>query len=443
VREAFKKWTLFWIVMVCVLFGKVDYLEANFTKYKKGTSVWDGEIKFGGRIRFRQEIKDGYYIPNGQKKVHDDLSLLQTRIYVEFMPTEEIGFHLMFEDARDFTEPHPYKPLVPYAYDTAFDVQQAYVFYQPKNSSFSFWAGRREVFYLKHRLIGTTLGWGNKVISYDGAMVTFEDKKFKLDLAYLNWVRPQHTGRLFEHTWFGEPANTLVGWLTLKDLFSATNLDIYTIYDDRRNGEDIYTIGLRAYGKIGSSIGYDINGSLQLGDALVGNEFQDRIAGAFYLDTWYAFDMPWKPTIGLEYFMATGDSHPGNGDYHTFDQLYATPHYSYGYMDLMGWQNMHDLNLKTWIKPVKGLKCGAAFHTFWLFANEDNWYNAYKKVQRFGQEDASHYIGNELDFIFFYDFAKYFTLIGTYSHFFAGKFVAQTGQSSDADFFSTEIRFEF
>ncbi|CAD7781613.1 MAG: hypothetical protein KCCBMMGE_01130 [Candidatus Methanoperedenaceae archaeon GB37] len=43
-----------------------------------------------------------------------------------------------------------------------------------------------------------------------------------------------------------------------------------------------------------------------------------------------------KPTIGLEYFMATGDSHPGNGDYHTFDQLYATPHYSYGYMDLMG-----------------------------------------------------------------------------------------------------------
>ena len=74
-REAFKKWTLFWIVMVCVLFGKVDYLEANFTKYKNGTSVWDGKIKFGGRIRFRQEIKDGYYIPNGQKKVHDDLSL--------------------------------------------------------------------------------------------------------------------------------------------------------------------------------------------------------------------------------------------------------------------------------------------------------------------------------------------------------------------------------
>jgi len=58
VREAFKKWTLFWIVMVCVLFGKVDYLEANFTKYKNRTTLFDGKVKFGGRIRFRQEIKE-------------------------------------------------------------------------------------------------------------------------------------------------------------------------------------------------------------------------------------------------------------------------------------------------------------------------------------------------------------------------------------------------
>jgi hypothetical protein len=152
--------------------------------------------------------------------------------------------------------------------------------------------------------------------------------------------------------------------------------------------------------------------------------------------------MPWKPTIGIEYFMATGDSDPNSGDYNTFDQLYATPHYDYGYMDLFGWQNMHDLNLKTWVKPIKDLKIGAAFHTFWLFANKDNWYNAYKNVQRVGKEDASHYVGNELDFIFFYDFLKHFTLIGTYSHFFAGKFVAQTGQSSDADFLSMELRVE-
>ncbi|HDD35623.1 MAG TPA: hypothetical protein ENF30_02355 [Candidatus Desulfofervidus auxilii] len=403
----------------------------------------NGKLELGGRVRFRQEIKDGYYVPIGQNKVHDALSLLQTRFYVKFMSQKDLGFYLMFEDARDFTDPHPYKLLTPYAYDTGFDVQQAYLFYEPKNKFISIWAGRREVFYLKHRLIGTTLGWGNKVIAYDGAMVTFKGEKFRFDLSYLNRVSPEHSGKIFQHNWFGQPANTIVAWLTLKKIFKKGDLDIYTIYDDRRNGEDIYALGLRVYGEIKGFIGYDINATLELGDALVGNAFQDRVAGAFYLDTWCNLNMRLKPTIGLEYFMATGDNYPQGGNYNTFDQLYATPHYSYGYMDLIGWQNMHDLNFKAWIKPVKGLKCGASFHTFWLFANEDNWYNAYKKVQRYGKKNASHYIGNELDFIFFYNFTRYLTFIGTYAHFFAGKFVAQTGQSNDADFFSMEVRFGF
>ena len=440
-----KKMFLVLSVVFCFVFCVSSYLEAaGFTSYKEGITLLDGKFKFGGRFRFRQEIKDSYYAPGSlaQKKVHDDLSLWQTRLYVEFRPNEEMGFHLMFEDARDFTTHEP-GMVCPYANDTAFDVQQAYAFYEPKDRPFSMWAGRREVFYLKHRLIGTTIGWGNKVITYDGAMVTFKDKKISVDLAYLNWVRPQWTGRLFEHTWFGEPADTLVAWLTLKEPYPGGDIDVYTIYDNRDNGEDIYTLGLRAYGKIGKAIGYDINGSLQLGDALVGGIFQDRAAGAFYLDAWYTFDMQLKPTLGIEYFMATGDTDPTSGDYNTFDQLYATPHYSYGYMDLFGWQNMHDLNFKASIVPFKDLKFSTSLHTFWLFANEDNWYCAYKAVQRVGKEDASHYVGNELDFIFFYDFLKHFTLIGTYSHFFAGKFVADTGHSSDADFFSMELRFEF
>jgi hypothetical protein len=141
--------------------------------------------------------------------------------------------------------------------------------------------------------------------------------------------------------------------------------------------------------------------------------------------------------------MATGDSDPSDDKYKTFDQLYGTPHYSYGYMDLFGWQNMHDLNIKTSIVPVKNVKLGASFHSFWLYAKEDKWYNAYKGVQRNGDPDASNFVGNEVDVIFHYDFMKHMQLIGTYGHFFAGSFVEDTGPSKDANFFSAELKFEF
>lgn len=430
-------------VVFSFLFCVSSYLEAaDYTIYKHGITLLDGKLKFGGRFRFRQEYKYDYYISDPQVKVDDDLALFQSRLYVEYKPVKELGFHLMFEDARDFTEPHPYKPLVPYAYDTPVDVQQAYIYYEPENGPFSVWAGRREVSFLKHRLIGTTLGWGNKAIAYDGFMATLKHDKFSLDLGYLNRVAPQLSRHPFEHEWFKSPSDTFVVWFTAKELYPGGNIDAYAILDNQDNDVDIYTYGIRGYGKIGS-FNYDINGNIQLGHALKGGNLQDRLAYAAYVDAWYTFNTDFKPSLGVEYFLATGDSNPTEGKYKTFDQLYATPHYDYGYMDLFGWQNMHDLNVKASIVPLKDLTVSASLHTFWVFANEDNWYNAYKQVQRTGNKDASNFVGNELDVIFYYNFLKYYTLIGTYGHFFTGDFVEDTGHGSDADFFSVELRFEF
>lgn len=428
-------------LVVCSLFCVGDYLEAaDYTPYKYGTTLLDGKLQFGGRIRVRQEYLSNYYIP--QNQVDDDLTLFQTRLYVDVKPAKGLGFNLTLEDARDFSDPHPYKPLVPYAYDTPLDIQQAYVYYEPDNAPYSIWAGRREISYLKHRLIGTTYGWGNKVIAYDGFTMTYKHEQFSFDLAYLNRVAPQQGRDVFQHDWFASPNDTLVAWLTLNKLNPYGKVDAYVIVDSREKDVEVYTYGLRAYGSIGS-LNYDINGTLQQGDALVNGDMQDRAAVAFYLDVWYLFDTPLKPTLGVEYFMATGDSDPAGGKYKTFDQLYATPHNDYGYMDLFGWQNMHDLNIKASIVPLKDMKLATSLHTFWLYANEDNWYNAYKGVQRTGDSNAGNFVGNEIDLICYYDFVQHMQLIGTYGHFFAGDFVKDTGPSKDADFFSAELKFEF
>ena len=427
--------------IVCALICMADYLEAaDYTPLNYGTTVLDGKLSFGGRLRFRQEYLNNYYILG--KQVDDDLTLWQTRLYVAVKPMTGLGFLLMFEDARDLSEPHPYKPLVPYAYTTALAVQQAYAYYEPQNAPYSFWGGRREVSYLNHRLIGTTLGWGNKVIAYDGFLANYKNDQFSMDVAYLNRVAPNISRDMFDYKWFGSANDTFVAWLTLKKLNPYGKIDVYAIIDSGPNDVDIDTYGLRLYGEIGS-FHYDLDGNLQRGNALVNGKLVDRAAAACYADLWYGFDAALKPTLGLEYNMATGDSDPSGGKYKTFDQLYGTPHYSYGYMDLFGWQNMHDLSIKASIKPQKDMKLEGAFHSFWLFAKEDNWYNAYKNVQRAGNPNASNFVGNEADLIYYYDFIEHMKFIGTYGHFFAGAFVSDTGPSKDADFFSAEVRFEF
>jgi len=435
-------------LMVCALFCIPDYVEAanysplkyEYTHEKYGTSFLDGKFTFGGRFRIRQEYLSNYSIPD--KQVDDDLTLFQTRLYFDVKPLSGLGFFFMLEDARDLSEPHPYKALVPYAYDTALDIQQAYIYYEPEKAPYSVWAGRREINYLKHRLIGTTLGWGNKVIAYDGFLTNYKNDQFSMDLAYLNRVAPDQGRDTFKHAWFASPSDTFVAWLTLKKINPYGKVDVYAIVDSKDNDVDIDTYGLRLYGAIGS-LHYDIDGNLQRGNALVNGELQDREAAACYLDVWYAFDGDLKPTLGVEYFMATGDSDPSGGKYKTFDQLYATPHYSYGYMDLFGWQNMHDLNFKASINPLKDIKLGASFHSFWLYAKEDSWYNAYKGVQRKGNPHADNFVGNEADLICYYDFLEHWQLIATYGHFFPGGFVEDTGPSKDGDFFSADLRFEF
>lgn len=430
------------VVSCLLLFAVTDLLAAEYTTYENGTQLLDGKIIFGGRFRYRQEYLYDYYTIDPQQKLVDDLALFQTRLYIEYKPIKELGFFLMFEDARDLSLPHPAKAIVPYAYDTALDIQQAYVSYEPKDLPFSVWAGRREVSYLKHRLIGTTLGWGNKVIAYDGFMATLKHDNLSLDLGYLNRVAPQLSRKPFESEWFKSPSDTFVAWFTAKELYPGGNIDAYAILDNQENHVDIYTYGIRGYGKVGG-FNYDIDGNIQLGHALVGGKLQDRLAYAAYVDTYYTFNTGFKPSVGVEYFMATGDHNPTEGKYKTFDQLYGTPHYDYGYMDLFGWQNMHDLDFKASVVPLKDLKVAASFHTFWLFASEDNWYNAYKQVQRAGKKGASNFVGNEVDIIAYYKFWKYYTFIPTYGHFFAGKFVEETEPSKDANFVSMEFRFEF
>ncbi len=310
-----------------------------------------------------------------------------------------------------------------------------------KDFPISLWAGRRKVIYLKERLIGTSIGWTTKVITYDGATLSLKGDKSKFDLLYLNFVKPERLDerRYFNDGWFGGPPDLYGFWLTSKDIYPKGNIELYGLYDDRDDGNDSYTFGLRTYGKVGK-FDYDVNGTLQFGTY---ND-EDREAGAAYLEAGYTFGTEWKPRLGIEYNFASGDADPNDDEYNTFNDLYACVHGLYGLMEFFRWRNMHEVNINATAWPHRDVKASARFHSFWLAATEDAWYNTYNKIQRWDPTGrARSFVGNELDIILQYKFLKYFTAIALYGHFFPGGYVADTGESKDADYTYFELRFEF
>jgi len=442
------------LAALMVIFGFIVYghgYAAGAEKMGLNHQFLNGYIKLGGQYVLRQEMRSNYYTQDGGAQTSHDFLTSRVRLATNINPTGDMGLFFMLTDTRDYYSrtPQQHPDLIPFAYDHPMDIQQCYAYFEPKDLPISFWGGRREVIYLKERLIGTSIGWTTKVITYDGATLSFKRDKLKFDLLYLNKVIPIETNYPFSHKldereyfndgWFGGPADLYGFWLTSKEIYPRGNIETYGLYDDRDNGNNSYTFGLRAYGKAGG-FDYDINGTLQFGTF---ND-QDRKAGAVYLEAGHTFGTEWKPRLGVEYNFASGDGDPNDDEYNTFDDLYACVHGRYGIMEFFRWRNMHEININATAWPHKDVKASARFHSFWLAETQDAWYNTYNKIQRLDPSGrARSFVGNELDIILQYKFLKYFTAIAFYGHFFPGGYVADTGESKDADYTYFELRYEF
>src|SRR5262249_26435325 len=71
-------------------------------------------------------------------------------------------------------------------------------------------------------------------------------------------------------------------------------------------------------------------------------------------------NLPMTPQFWIGYDFASGDHNPGRTDTHgTFDQLFPFGHYYFGYLDLVGRQNIEDLNFQTVVWPMKWITCWA------------------------------------------------------------------------------------
>ena len=123
-------------------------------------------------------------------------------------------------------------------------------------------------------------------------------------------------------------------------------------------------------------------------------------------------------------------------------------------MDIIGRQNIQDLNLFMSLSPHEQVKLILWYHMFWLESSTDAVYNAGgAPIYRDPTGASGNEVGNELDFLVQWTVTPRVNLWFGYSHFFTGDYFQSAtiqgpgafggSNGEDADFFYTQATVRF
>jgi len=331
--------------------------------------------------------------------------------------------------------------------ENRWDLHQLFVDFSPFGKAFP-WTirlGRQEMQYGKERLV-SPFEWGNIRRRFDGVKFFGRYESFNLDLWYVKPVLVQRK----QHDRFDEDFDFTGAYFTYKDI-PDHGLDVYvfSVHDrgnplnpnGRRGDRTVFTVGSRFWGK---SSGFDYETELA---GQWGTWAGDSVrAWSWTIDGGYTFgQFACKPRIGAGFDYATGDRSPFDGTVQTFDQLFPLGHAYFGYLDLIGRQNIIDaqVNLSAW--PVeKKVKTSLAYHFFWLAEAEDALYNAGGgAVRRDPLGRSGREVGSELDLTLLWNLDVHSSILFGYSHFWDSDFIQNTGRSENANLFYVQYGFKF
>jgi len=296
--------------------------------------------------------------------------------------------------------------------------------------------GRQELDYGKGRLLARS--WGSPYgKAFDAAMLSYESERWAVHAFAGNKVdRYYDSLNLADHNedlhgvygmWRANKAHKLDAYFLSK----TNHRDLVTGEDGRDGDVAIYTVGVRAHGKLGDRLKYDVEVPFQFGDYA----YDDVNAWALAARAEYAFDGPSKPFVVLEYDQASGDGDGTDGDREHFDDLYGTNWSRLGVSNLLNWENVRHVGLGAGARPAKGLKLALAYHFFWLDEAGD-WWRDYIgiPIRRDFTGTADNEVGQEIDLKVSWRPKSDLALLVGWGHFFPGQFVEDTGAHDDSDY---------
>jgi hypothetical protein len=302
--------------------------------------------------------------------------------------------------------------------------------------------GRQELLYGNQRLV-SPLDWANTRRTFDGARLLWKGESWNVDGF---WTRPVPVGQHvdqdhnFDHP---DQSQEFLGLYSTCHAVAGQTYEYYYLryaeYDGTPVNFDLSTLGARWLGQGGCWL-WEIEGAGQWGDWAAATQG----AGFYTLGLGRKLGGCWQPTLWAYYDWASGDRDPADGRHETFNQLFPLGHKYFGFMDLVGRQNIRDLNFLVTARPREKVELLVWWHILRLDEARDALYNASGAVVR---QDASGAagtdVGQELDVTLTFFLRPNLDLQLGYAHFFAGDFIAATGPDVDADFSYTQLNLRF
>jgi hypothetical protein len=402
------------------------------------------------RIQIKNEIGGANARFDG---LDNNYQLLRTRVYGDLWYSDWIRVYVEYLDAQSFNEDRP--PL-PTDVDRS-DLLNAFVdlkLASIDNNPIYGRVGRQELLYGSQRLI-SPLDWANTRRTFEGAKIFYRSPDFDLDGF---WVRPvlNFPGRFDS----ADHNRQFAGMFAEYRPVEGQAIDAYYLYLDSdlpvvfgkspggRLGYDVNTIGGRWSGDK-HNFTWDFEGGYQFGD------FSNRIVNAGFTSTGagYAFrEIPWQPQFWAYYDYASGSPvRDSTAEFATFNQLFPFGHYYLGALDMIGRQNIHDLNFQGTFYPTKWITGLVQYHIFRLDQAKDALYSKAPGyvVERFDPSGkAGTDVGDELDCTVNFQIDRHDSILIGYSKFFSGDFIRLTGltpaaRSANPEFFYVQYSFRW
>lgn len=398
------------------------------------------KIEVGVELRWRFEWRD-----NADLRPADDFdgfTGLRTRINFKAVLHPDLRFTLQPEDVWVW-DANTDKVI----HDQATNLHQLFLDWKPAGSKrFEFRAGRQELVYGEERLVGA-FNWDNVGRSFDAGRLRFKEGIWSSDFFWGRLVdvrrngarrragKQDISGAYISRQPKGSPGTTEFYGLFLRDSL-PTRGEVSTT----RQSVRFFTGGFRRMYAPKAGWRYSLEHAWQ-----AGKRGPDTHTAAMVIATaGYLWNRKWKPRIGLEYDLATGDNRPTDGASHEFHNLFPTNHFYYGTADLAGLRNLHDFRLVVATTPHPKATFEFDYHKFLLAAPRGPWKSAAGRV--LGSDptgNSGRDIGQEFDFTVRVPLHAHLNLMAGYSTFWPGAFARLTrgGETQRWGFLMTTVRF--
>lgn len=312
-----------------------------------------------------------------------------------------------------------------------------------KDATLTLRSGRQELAYGTQRLISVREG-PNVRQNFDGFRVIYREGDIQIDGFA---TKPAQTNR---HVFDDGQDNTRALWGAYSvfplPLLPKGNIDLYYIglfrrqarFDQGTARETRHSVGTRIW-RTAAPLDYNFEFLYQWGSFGKG----DISAWTAASDTGYSFGaLPLRPRIGLRADIASGDEDPANPDLQAFNPLFPKGAY-FSEAGLIGPVNFIDLNPCLNLHPADRLTLTFDWDFFWRESTRDGLYNSALVRVRSGRTSDAHYIGSMPQAQLSWDIDRHLSFTAIYGHFFAGRFLKESGPGEDVDYVTTWLAYKF